>query len=83
MIYVVWYSTVTSQLKFARGKGADRGRHGRFRADRGRLGRGRKFLPVIGADWGPVGFERYFGGVTPPFCEGPGRGRMSLANRGR
>ena len=39
-----------SQLKFARGKGADRGTHGRFRADRGRLGRGQKFRPVIGED---------------------------------
>ena len=52
---------LSTQLKFARGKGADRGRHGRFRADRDRLGRGRKFGPVIGADLGPVGFDRYFG----------------------
>ena len=72
-----------TQLKFARDKGADRGRHGRFWADMGRLGSGRKFRPVIGADWGPVGFDRYFGGVTPPFCGGLGRGKMSLGIRRR
>ena len=79
VISVIGYT----QLKFARGKGADCGRHGRYRANRGWLGRGRKFWPVIGADREPVGFNRYFGGVTRLFCGGPGRGRMSLASCGR
>ena len=47
-------------------------------ADRGRLGRGPNFRPVIGADWDPVGFDRYFGGVTPPVCGGLSRGRRLL-----
>ena len=72
-----------AQLKFAHGKGADRGRHGRIRADKSRLGRARTFRSVIGADWGPIGFDRYFGGVTPPFCVGFGRRMMSLGIRRR
>ena len=49
----------------------------------GRLGHGRKFRTVIGADWGPVGFIRNFGGVTPTFCGALGRGKMSLGIRRR
>ena len=76
-------ATNYSQLKFARSKRADRSRHGRFRTDRGRLGRERKFQPVIGADWGPDGFDRKFGGITPPFCGAFGSGKMSLRIRRR
>ena len=72
-----------TQLKFARGKGADSGRQGRIWADMGRVGRGEispgslcrnghtrpraKFSPGVGADLGPVGFDQCFGGVMPPF----------------
>lgn len=41
-----------AQLKFAHGKGVNRGRHGRILPDKGgRLGRGRKFRPVISTEW--------------------------------
>ena len=83
MLSVLIDSELHTQIELTRGCGVDRGRHHRFRADGGRLGRGRKFRPVIGADWGPVGFDRNFGGVPPPFCGGLGRGRMSLGIRRR
>ena len=72
-----------AQIEFTRGCGDDCGKHGRFRADRGRLGRGRKYWPVIGADWGPIDFDRNFGGVTPPLCGALGHGKMSVGIRRR